>query len=457
MIFLGIILVYLLGFSIIIFLHRHSETTSITIDEFLGLAFLIGIGLETIFMFLFDLLNVKINAFTLGMSSIAIISWVGFYKREFFKNYLKNISKISFNSSLQKVDIAWAVILLLIIIFLLANVLKSLFWPTTAYDSVAGYDLMGKVIAAEGKINVSLFKIGSAGPRGIYPPLIEGSFAYAYIFGSQSSKIISSLTYISLILVFYAFLRKYVTNLNAIFFTLLLIGTPEMFAYSSLSLSNIPSAAYASLGLLYLFMWFENQEKNLLYIASILLGFNVWSRNDGIVFSIAGLVLMVFYAYKNKSWKEIAIYGSISFAPFILWTLYLKYKIGIVQDRFVNHLFWNANRFERLMLWIKSLVFNSQNYGLTFYLFLIALLLNIRDIHRDKFQLLILILISFVLYSAIFYQLDEVKQGSLDSMMQYSYKRGLFYFIPLVLFYVAVSKPIRLFFLMIERHRIGKV
>ncbi len=456
MIFLGIILLYFLGFSIIIFLHRNSETTSITIDELLGLAFLIGIGLETVFMFIFDLLNIKINAFTLGMSSIAIISWVVFYKREFFKSYLMRFRKISFNLSLQNVNIAWAVILLLIIIFLLANVLKSLFWPTTAYDSVAGYDLMGKVIAAEGKINVSLFKTGSVGPRSIYPPLIEGSFAYAYIFGSQSSKIISSLTYISLILVFYAFLKKYVTNFNAIFFTLLLIGTPEMFAYSSLSLSNVPSAAYASLGLLYLFMWFENQEKNLLYIASILLGLNVWSRNDGIVFSITGLVLMVFYAYKNKSWKEIAIYGSISFAPFIFWTLYLKYTIGIVQDRFVNHLFWDTNRFERLMLWIKLLVFNSQYYGLTFYLFLIALLLNIRNIHRDKFQLLILILISFILYSAIYYQLDPVKQGSLDSMMEYSYKRGLFYFIPLVLFYVAVSRPIRLFFLMVERHRIGK-
>jgi hypothetical protein len=407
-------------------------------------------------MFIFDLIHLEINAFTLATLSLLIIAAIYFYHRDTI-HVLFRKTPGNYRFHFKEANFAWVILFLIVLIALCVSVLKSFFWPTAAYDSIAGYDLMGKVIASEGKLSVSLFKTGSAGGRAIYPPLVEGSFAYAYLYGMDSTKIITTFTYLSLLLAFYGLLRKYTTSLNAILFTLLLIATPEMYSHSALSLTNIPSAAYAAIGLLYLSIWFEKKQRYTFYTASILLALNVWARNDGIVFNIAGFLLMAYYAIKNKSWKEIAIYSAISLAPFIGWTIYLKYIIGIVQDRFVTHLFWDSDRLLRELKWIKFITFYLMLYGLAFYIFIFAIILNFRNLHRDKLALLILIFISFIIYAGIFYQLDEVKQDPLDTMMQYSFKRGLFYFIPMVLFYSATCKPVQLFFAKIERFRFGKV
>lgn len=457
MILIGIIIVYLLGFAVTFCLFQSDENRNSEFLEYLGLSFLIGIGLETLFMFGLDILHIKINILTLLITSLIVIGIIAWIKREPLRELLQNISFNSMKLDLMEINLAWLAILVIILFLLVGSVAKSLYWPTTAYDSVAGFDLMGKVIAAEGKIFVSLFDSGVESLREIYPPLIEGSFAFAYIFGSASSKIITSLTYISLILVFYALLRKYVNSLNAIVFCLLMTITPEMFAHSSLSLTNIPGAAYAGLGIIYLFIWLEKQQKHHLYVASILLAFNVWTRNDGVVFNVSGFLILLYHAIRNKVWKELAIYLSISFLPLIIWTLYLKYFLGIIQNIFVNHLFWDANRFKELVQWIKVLLKNTNLYGLTFYIFLISLIFNVKNLLKDKFSLLLLIIFSFVFYTGIFYQMDETKGlAPLASMMQNSFKRGLFYFVPLVLFYASTNHTMNQIFIWIENFRIGK-
>jgi len=456
MIIICIGIVYLLGFSIVLLVSRESIYKDLSVHEVIGISFLIGIGMETVFMFLFDIIHLHINAYSLSFVSLLSISSIFYYQRDSLILNFQRIKQFSFRWKIRGANIAWIFIFILIIIALTVSIMKSLFWPTVAYDSVAGYDLMAKVIALEGKLKVSLFALSSAGPRAIYPPLVEGSFAYAYLFGISSSKIITSLTYISLLLVFYGLLRKYTTGLSSILLTLLLMASPEMYSHSSFSLSNLPGATYAALGLLYLFRWCESQDRNMLLFGSILLGMNVWTRNDGIVFNISGLILVGYYALKNSNWNDLILYCSFAFVPFIIWGLYLKYKIGIMPDRFVDHLFWDAKRFSILIKWIQLLVLSRNYYGLTFYFFFITLLLNFRNIYRDKFQLLLLILIAFIMYSAIFYQLDETKQDVLSKMMSASFKRGLFCFIPLVLFYVGVSTPMQLFFSKIEKYSIGK-
>lgn len=456
MILIGLIIVFCLGFTVTFYFYQFVEEKNYTLLELLGLSFLVGIGIETIFMFGLDLLHIKINILSLLITSFIVIGVLVWINWKSFKELFQNISYNSVKPDFNEIDLPWLVILIIILFLLVGSVAKSLYWPTAAFDSVAGYDLMGKVISAEGKLQVSLFETNSQSPRGIYPPLVEGSFAFAYIFGSSSSKIITSLTYLSLILIFYALLRKYVTKLNSIIFCLILIVTPEMFAHSSLSLTNIPGAAYAALGIIYLVLWFERKERAYFFIASILLGLNVWARNDGVVFNATGFLLLLYFAFKNKTWKDVVIFSFISFLPLIVWTLYLKFNIGVVQDRFVDHLFWDAERFALLTDWIKRLIFNMNLYGLTFYIFLLAILINIKNIFRNKTELLLMILLSFLFYSAIYYQFDDVKQDPLNSMMRGSFKRALFYFIPLVLFYASTNKMVNQIFNFIENFRISK-
>ena len=454
MILSGLSIVYLLGFTII---NRLSK--ELQLAEKIGLSFLIGIGLETVFMFFLDIIHIHINA--LSLMILSFILFMCFHLKNFSR--AKNISVIFKQIpaikirkiSIFRINFVWIAFILLICFLLVTSALKSFYWPTTSYDSVAGYDLMGKTIAHEGKINVSLFQFGTQGPRAIYPPLVEGSFAFAYIFKCASSKIMTTLFYFSLIFVFYSLLRRYVNSINASFFTFLLIITPEMYAHSSLSLTNVPGAAYAGLAIIYLFIWLNKHEKHDLYLSSILMGFNVWTRNDGVAFCIAGFVLLFIDTVRNKTWKELALYTGVAFLPLLSWTLYLKFVLGLVQDRFVTHFFWDARRFIEVLMWAKLFLTHVSFYGLTFYIFMATLLLNIKNIFKDKFSLIALIFVSFIVYLSIYYQLDYSKQDSLATMMKASFKRALFYFVPMVLFYASTNKVVNRLFQYIERFRVG--
>ncbi len=453
---IGLILAIGLGYSVLI-----RTTDGIQPAESLGLSFLIGMGLETIFMFLFDLIQLRFTALNLLALTIVLIAglnWRNLRSFRRFKEWPRSLLKRLRKPDFRKINYYWLVLMLLLAFLLIVSLVKCIYWPTTAYDSVAGYDLFGKVMAAEGKIHVSLFELGVQGPRGIYPPLLQGSLSFAYLMGLGSSKIMMSLFYFSLVLVFYAQLRRYVNSTNAITFTLLMVVTPEMYAFASMSNTNVPAAAYAAPAIIYLFLWLDKRNKSFLYLASVLMGLNVWLRNDGVVFNLAGAILLFADAIRRKTYRELLTYGFIAFLPIVAWTLYLKIAIGIVQNRFVTHLFWDGGRFRAIVRWIFALLFRTTYFGITFHIFLAALILNFRNIFKHKINLLLLIVGSLLLYAAVYYQLDLAKQhGTLNAMMSKSFKRGLFFFVPLVYYYAAVNEFTATAFRWIEKVRTGEI
>ena len=446
MIILGIILVLSLGLSVINYISK-----DFSILEKIGLAFLIGIGFETIFMFIYDILNMKFNVIMLCIISILFIIILNIRNiknfRVIFKKLKKNkpqFPKINY----KKINLVWLFFFILICVLIYGSAAKSLYWPTFAYDNVAGYDLMGKVVASEGKINNSLFEInntpilGSA-RRCIYPPLVSGSFALAYLCNLPTSKLISTLFFIFFVISFYASLRLFTNKTNSIIITFFTVITPEMFAFSSLSTTNIPIAIYGSLSIIYLYIWLNRREQRYLLIASLLMGFNIWTRSDAVVFNVAGFIVLLFDALKNRNWKELLIYSIIAFLPFIAWNLYIKFNINVDQNVFINKPFWDSNKFNGVLTWVKNLVTNTNLYGISFYAFFVSIIINIKNIFKEKTSiLLILFFISWGIYTLLFYQMDNTKMDSLATMMKASYRRGLFAFIPIMWFYVSTNKTI---------------
>jgi hypothetical protein len=47
---------------------------------------------------------------------------------------------------------------------------------------------------------------------------------------------------------------------------------------------------------------------------------------------------------------------------------------------------------------------------------------------------------AWMLYTLIYYQMDNVKFDALDFVMKVSYKRGLFCFVPLAWYYIATNQ-----------------
>ena len=454
MILISLILIILLGLSIINFISK-----DISILEKIGLSYLIAIGFETILMFFLNILGISFNLLILLFITGFMIIILNLKN---YKNILSYISNIKIPKiEIKRINLVWLFFFLIISFLLFGSIAKSLYWPTAAYDNIAGYDLMAKVMANEGEIKNSLFEINDApilgsAKRIIYPPLVAGSFAIAYLNDLSTSKLMSSLFFLTFVIIFYALLKKYTGSTSSILFTFFLVITPEMFAFTSLSTTNIPTAVYASLAIIYLFVWLDKNEKQYLIISAILMALASWCRSDSIIFSFAGLTIIFFKIIKSKNWSNLVVFSLISFSTFIAWNIYLKLNLNVEQSVFVPYPFFDYSKLIEILTRVQNLIFNLNLFGVTFFAFIVVILLNLKNINKDKFsQFLILTLLSWGFYTFLFYQMDNSKMDPVKSMINASYRRGLFVFVPLIWFYIANNTVVKLTFEKVENYLSG--
>ena len=87
----------------------------------------------------------------------------------------------------------------------------------------------------------------------------------------------------------------------------------------------------------------------------------------------------------------------------------------------------------------------------------LVIILNTPNIKKDKPYVLVYALISFAVYFGIFYMIDEKKQDApISSLMESSFKRGMFCFIPILFFYMSTSAVVMRFTNWLETYRTGK-
>lgn len=420
----------------------------------MGLSFPIGFGLIIYLMTFINLIGMKFNLPVLfgGASIIALI--VGYFT--FKKEHLALVTLNVDFKKLKNVNLSWILIFGVIAYIVYGITAKTMFWPTSAYDSITGYDLMGKISAAEGVFHNSIFNPENpiASIRNSYPPLVSGSFSIAYMTGLESPKISITLMFLSVVIFFWATMRKNTTEVAALFFTLLLVSVPEFLAMSALSLTNVPQTFFASSGLIVLYLYIKEKDFKYLVFGAILLGLNVYTRSDGIVFIFGGGVMLLYDAYKNYKFKykeyakSILIYSAVAIAPFVLWFTYVKIFIPNAYSSsrvFKKTLHWDSSKLSELSSEVWALFSSYLLYGMFFTVFAIVLLLNIRNIVKKFPVLLVGILASFVLYFVLYYQMDFSSDNfgySISSMVGSSFKRGLFPFLPVLCFFMATSPVI---------------
>ena len=461
MIYVGILMVYLIGAGML---------TRISLEwswkEMIAFSFLLGIAAETFFMFICDVVGFHFTGIVLFFAGFAVI--IACYDSLF--SYWQAKKKDINLGSWSLMTLNYPAVLLGSVIFYLFYIItaKNLFWPTLEHDAIGSFDKLGRVMAVEGVLKISLFKWDLQGAGGIYPPLFHGGIAYLHLYGDMEHKIITTLFFISLLLGFYSFCRKYVSAINALFFTLLLEMVPELYSHAALLLGNLPTTAYVGNAALALFVWLQTKEKRYFVLACILTGLCLWIRSDTIGFALAGTLVIALFAKTDIKWRQTGIYITSALLPFIIWTLYLKFKIEANQSsRFVVPSGGINIVKLKLMLgyilscfsWVQfgGMAPGIQLYGLTFMLSFLLIILNIKNIRKDKPYILIFLLASFAVYFAIFYLIDEKQQNApIASLMESSFKRGMFCFIPPLLFYVCTSKIVTGLMNKIEEFRTGK-
>lgn len=431
MLTIGLLLTTLMGFLTINCISARFSWT-----EQIGLSFPVGLGIQTLLMLAGNMMGLSLSAANaLCNGTLYFILLAVLY--QFRRNWLDHYHVPTF--CWAEKNFAWWFFMILVIYFEYMNFEKCMYFPTFDRDSLVGFDTIGYVAAQEHTYrNLSLFnpqympQIQHAGSYITYAPMIQLSYAYVYLLGAETSKIIPALMYLSLLIAFYGCMKRVVTPTAAIIATFFMLITPEMIAFSSLSATNVIHAVTASLGVIYLSLWFKQRERRDLYLSVILLGLNMWTRTDGVVFILAALLVAFVDACRNKEWKSFLLLFA-SFLPAVLWILFMQIYHFRSESIAITHFFADAEKAGIIGKYFKALLLNKQFYGWSFYAFAVSLLINLPALlkRRNNLALLVMIVVALLLYMVALYQVDY-KWDTIHNVLSYSAKRFLFCFIPLV-------------------------
>jgi hypothetical protein len=450
MIYFGLSTTILLGFCVAL-----SISQRLKLVEALGLAFPIGIGLQTFWMIFLDVLSIRLTATSvLAASWLTIAGAAAFFylRRDLLKEWWQYAGRLT----RPKVSWLWLLALLAVGVVMAMSLAKTMFYPTFDTDSVRGFNLIGKVVAHEGTLRAcSLFtdpnywELHGAGSYRAYTPLTQLAYAYVYMLGAATSKIVNALIFVSFAAAFYGVTSRFATHTLTAIATFFTIVTPEMLAFSSLSGTNVTHAIYASLGILFFAAWYYKKIPSLLWISAALLMCNSWARTEGAAFAGAACCAMLWCSVKAKAYKPLLWFSGLCLFPIIFWQLFLKiYSLEVAMTFFLS---WDSHRVAVVAgeMWLLFASFTL--YGFTFLCFLIALLSNVWAMikKRDHLATLTLMLLAWLFYTILVYLIDYT-WDSLEAVMRSSYKRFLFSFVPLLWFYVAAGYNVRWLFAKVD-------
>jgi hypothetical protein len=327
-----------------------------------------------------------------------------------------------------------------------------MYYPTFDIDSIRVFNLVGMAVAHEGTIkSLSLFTdanflpiVQAPGSAYLsYTPLSQLAYAYVYMLGAETSKIVNAIIFVSFTLAFYGIMNRFATHLLTAITTLFVLITPEMLGFSSMSGVNFTHALYASLGILYFVAWYYKKIPSLLWLSAALLIFNVWTRNEGLAFVAAAGCVLLWYSIKNRQYKKLVAFGLLCMFPFIFWNVFLKVHHMESTNVFILKPFWDGEKAATIVREIFLLFGNANYYGVTFVLFIFVVLSNVWSIYKraDHAITLLLIVLTWLIYTILVYQIDYL-WDSIINVLRYSYKRFLFSFVPMVWFYIAANRNV---------------
>ncbi|MDR0976450.1 MAG: glycosyltransferase family 39 protein [Prevotellaceae bacterium] len=443
MLIVGILSIYLVGLLIV-----GNLSLRFTPSEAIGLAFPLGMGAQTLMMTLADLLGLPLTALTMFALTalLAVALLVPFCLRR--RRLMADRRARPFTAP-SGYNLVWLLFIALTVYLEYMNLVKCLYFPAFDRDSLAGFDTIGYVIAQEHTFRgLSIFRpdympsIHDAGSYLVYAPMVQLSYAYVYLLGAATSKLIPALMYLSLLFAFYGSTKRVVSRTGAAIATFFMLLTPEMLAFSSMSATNVIHAVSASLGIIYVALWWRGREQRDLFVGALLLGLNIWTRTDGVVFILAALLIVFIRTLQTRRWvADLAPFLAFALFPPLLWMLFSRVSGFYTESIAILHPFWDADKAATILTHMTSHYLNLTFYGWSFLFFALSLLLNSWNLlrRRDNLPLLTMILVASLLYMVALYQIDY-KWDSIRQVLAYSAKRFLFCFIPLVWFYALTNR-----------------
>jgi len=343
------------------------------------------------------------------------------------------------------------VIILGIVILLvgLSSLFESVVRPIYTWDAVATWGAKGKAIFSLG----SILAVKDYGVIPDYPLNIPIAMALFYYFGEPFVKSIFSFYFIAVLMVFYGSLKRYGCGYVGSAGTLMLAVTPFVFFHSTIAYANLPMAFYYMASVIYLYQFFQDNNRGFLMLSSILVGIGCWTRAEGLIWLFPNLAVLTIYALRRKQWLDPILYLGPILVFFLPWTVFTKYIIEtrspyvgsalqLIKQLFTLNIetahLWEILRYFYRQIFIREtwlVVRGVLGWGYIWPFFFSVLILYCTRIRKYSYLLSIIGLDILVLFF-IYYGVANLGEWHriLEAGFMSSFNRITLYFFPIILF-----------------------
>lgn len=451
MLILGLLLPMLFGLAICWWV-----IPDVAVSVRLAFSYGLGFGFLTLAMFGLNVFGVKFSLVNTTIFVLAIIGVLLAFKGK--KNWSALLSAMKVNpfprikaiivslSAFEKIVVG------LLLFFLLSHLVIAVYWPVYWSDSLTLYDLRARLFFEEqsfseagARLQEQLVNLDRRPYVFRIAPMTSLAHAWFYLCGWASPKVFYPLLFISLAVIFYHFLRKYVPRYHALLFTLVLVTTPYLYVYAGVSYLHVPFAFYFSVGTFYLYRWIRTDKRSCLLLAGVLLGLSAWVRQLSGIFVLGYLVILLFVCIPRRRFLTLFLFCGLYFSISSLWNTYFPqaFNFSVVggDSRSVSQVLEfipMLGRFFDSVQWKKALDFFWKgvfpNFRVIYYLLILTTLLYIDRVWKHRFLFLI-ILSNLILFIVGIYieVLNRGYQAPADSA-----KRIFITFIPIIWYFIAL-------------------
>ena len=267
----------------------------------LGLSYLLGIGIFTLTEYVTNLLGLKLT-FGHNVLIFMVLSLpITLFQRNKYKNFWNEFTKSIKNfhpGSVEKITLGT------IVFFIISSFVNTLYWPVYVWDALTLYDFRAHVFIQTGFIKSALAGLEKSFYY-LYPLLTSLAHSTVYLSGGQYPQFVYSMFYLSLALVFYGFLREFISQRLSLIFTLILLTAPRMFEQSVISYTNLTYMIYFSLAIIYFYIWDKKRTGGYLILSAILTGFATWTRSLEPFWLATFGIIMVVSLYRKRFFDPI--------------------------------------------------------------------------------------------------------------------------------------------------------
>ena len=279
-----------------------------------------------------------------------------------------------------------------------------------------------------------------------YPPLISLGFAVACALGGWQPKRVTPLFALAWPLLTFDVLRALLPRFAALAWTLVLTLTPELLAHTSFALLNLPAMALAAGEAAALARFLATGRRGWLFPAGALAAGAAGVRPDAIVVHAAlGLAaLLVLLVHRDRRVLRRALPGLIlvGLAPLLTWGSWTAYLAGVVGVRSLGPVARGTTiGVPEVLRHLGRLLVSWPAFGFTFLLWLVTLPFSFTRAGTEARYFRVAAPLVLLALVSLFSLLDRGFGGGPADVLNSSFKRALFYVVPLAGLAAALTPP----------------